>query len=149
MPSKKQRRRRAKERRHDYEVVYVDEVGNELDPEEVAQSETQAKSNGKDPRSSRPSARPRSSGTSRGAMRPVPEPSWTRVLKRGAVFAPFMFVTLWLLGGRDMSSFRIVSQSLFLLVLFVPFSYLVDRMMYRRYVRQKADAPPPRRQRRA
>jgi hypothetical protein len=146
MPSKKQRRRRAKERRHDYEVVYVDETGNELDPEEVARADTEAKTNGKDPRS-RPAARTRASTSTRTAMRPVAEPSWTRVLKRSAVFAPFMFVTLWLLGGRHMSTFRIVTQTFFLLVLFVPFSYLVDRMMYRRYVRQTGDAPPQRQRR--
>jgi hypothetical protein len=34
MSSRKQRRRRAKERRHDYEYVYLDEEGNETEPPE-------------------------------------------------------------------------------------------------------------------
>jgi hypothetical protein len=147
MPSKKQRRRRAKERRHDYEVVYVDEAGNELDPEEVAEHDLKASTNGRKEPPGQPAARTRTAA--RTAVRPVPEPSWPRVLKRGAVFAPFMFVTLWLLGGRHVGSLQIVSQTLFLLVLFVPFSYLIDRMMYRRYLRQTGERPPPQRQRRA
>jgi hypothetical protein len=35
MPSRKQRRREAKSKRHEYETVYLDGEGNELDPEEV------------------------------------------------------------------------------------------------------------------
>ncbi|MDF2749544.1 MAG: hypothetical protein K0T00_719, partial [Gaiellaceae bacterium] len=35
MPSKKQRRRREKLKRHQWEEVYVDEEGRELDPEEA------------------------------------------------------------------------------------------------------------------
>ena len=37
MPTRKQRRRQAKEKRHEYEFVYVDDEGNELDdvPEEL------------------------------------------------------------------------------------------------------------------
>ena len=35
MPSKKQRRRREKLKRHEWEEVYVDEEGRELDPEEA------------------------------------------------------------------------------------------------------------------
>ena len=35
MPSKKQIRRQQKLKRHEYEEVYVDEEGRELDPEEA------------------------------------------------------------------------------------------------------------------
>ncbi len=35
MPTRKQRRRREKEKRHDYEVVYMDADGNEVPSDEV------------------------------------------------------------------------------------------------------------------
>ena len=40
MPTKKQRRRAQKERRHEYETVWVDEEGNELEepPEELVEA---------------------------------------------------------------------------------------------------------------
>jgi Flp pilus assembly protein TadB len=132
MPSRKQRRRRAKERRHEYEIVYVDEEGHEVEapPEEVERRA--ARDNGK------PAAKPAPKGgakkaTKGGSVRAVPPPSWQRVAKRGAVFAPFMAVTLYLLGIR---SWTVLVQTVWLLLLFIPFSYLVDRMMYRRYLRQ-------------
>ena len=84
MPSKKQRRRRAKSRRHDYEYVYVDEDGQEVevDPEELR----------KPARSDDQAARSRGAG-GRGGRRIEP-PSWTRVGKRGLIFAPLMFLTV-------------------------------------------------------
>ena len=71
MASKKQRRRRAKEQRHDY--VWVDGEGNELD--------APAKE-GDEPRSR--------SRQARGKREPQ-APSWNRTLKRGLIFAPIMF----------------------------------------------------------
>ena len=80
MPSRKQRRKRAKDRRHEWEYVYVDETGEEVEaPEEALISR-----NGK--RTPEQRAKPR------GGMREVQPPSWRRVGKRG-----------WLLmasGGR-------------------------------------------------
>src|SRR5436190_15270542 len=136
MPSRKQRRRRAKERRHDYEIVYVDEEGQEVEPPPEEVKPPVARDNG----NRAPKSKPRSGakkGTARaGAARQVPPPSWQRVAKRGSIFAPFMFVTLYLLGGTKHGLAPVVIQTVWLLLLFVPFSYLIDRMMYRRYLRQ-------------
>jgi hypothetical protein len=148
MPSRKQRRRREKERRHEYEVVYVDGEGRELDPEEVTAETRSAKesrrreaaSNGRERTARQPAKR--SSGAS--GMRAVSPPSWRRVLRRGAIFAPFMFLTLWLLGKGHLTSTAIVLETIWLLALFVPFSYGIDRMMYRRYLKQTGGAPPAR-----
>jgi len=133
MPSRKQRRRRAKERRHEYEIVYVDEEGHEVEPPPEEVERRAVRDNGK------PAARPAPRGgakkaTKGGSVRVVPPPSWQRVAKRGAVFAPFMAVTLYLLGIRSLTT--VLIQTVWLLLLFIPFSYLVDRMMYRRYLRQ-------------
>jgi hypothetical protein len=150
MPSRKHRRRREKERRHEYEVVYVDQAGRELDAADV-QAETQAAREAR--KRDKPSAQAqrtpqqRVKGGTAGELRPVSPPSWRRVLRRGAIFAPFMFLTLWLLGKGHLTGTAIVLETIWLLALFVPFSYGIDRMMYRRYI--KAGGSPPARQPRA
>ena len=142
MSSRKQRRRRAKERRHEYEIVYVDEEGQEVEPPPEEVEQKAARDNGK------PAAKPKSkpkAGSNKAAtkagVRQVPAPSWQRVAKRGAIFAPFMFITLYLLSGTKNGLAPVFVQTVWLLLLFIPFSYLVDRMMYRRYLRQIGKLP--------
>lgn len=126
MPSRKQRRRRQKERRHEYEYVYVDERGAEVevDPAEV---EKPAPS----PSKPRPTAE---TARSRGG-REVPPPSWRRVAKRGLIFAPFMFITLLLLDGGQSYDLLAVN-TVVLLAFFLPFSYVLDTVMYRVYLKR-------------
>ena len=154
MPSRKQRRRRQKDRRHEYEYVYVDEEGHELDQDEVEIEEEKpaakgARGNGT---ATRTATKPKQSARKGAAkqpaknIRPVPPPSWKRVLKRGAIFAPFMLLAITLLG-RGLSWPARILETVWLLVLFVPFSYLIDRMMYRRYLRQIGQEPPTRQRR--
>ncbi|SRR6266487_3648225 len=135
MSSRKQRRRRAKERRHEYEIVYVDDEGHEVEPPPEELEQPVARDNGTPAAKSKPKTGAKK-GTKAGAARQVPPPSWQRVAKRGSIFAPFMFVTLYLLGGTKHGLAPVVIQTVWLLMLFIPFSYLIDRMMYRRYLRQ-------------
>jgi hypothetical protein len=122
MPTRKQRRRRAKERRHEYEYVYVDEEGREVEVE-GDEVEEKRRSNGRAPR---PVTR---------AGRVVEPPSWSRIAKRGLLFAPLMFLTITLIDQGTSISVRIVN-TLMLLAFFLPFSYLMDRMLYRASVRR-------------
>lgn len=122
MPTRKQRRRRAKERRHEYEFVYVDEEGREVDVD-GDEVEEKTRSNG---RVSRPVTR---------SGRVVEPPSWQRVAKRGLLFAPLMFLTITLIDRGTPISFRILN-TVMLLAFFLPFSYLMDRMLYRASVRR-------------
>ena len=122
MASKKQRRRRAKEHRHDY--VWVDDEGNELDPEDVPDD------------TSRGPAR-----QARGQRQPQ-APSWTRTFKRALIFAPIMFGTVLLLSPK-LSTETKVTQTLLIVAIFVPFSYLVDRLMYRSHLRRQERARQP------
>jgi hypothetical protein len=126
MPSRKQRRRRQKDRRHDYEYVYVDHEGHELEVEDVPQPSRNGASE-KTP--TKQPARGRRSG------RVVDPPSWQKAARRGALFAPFMFGILYFLN-RDLPLFGVVLNTLILVGFFVPFGYLMDRMMYRAYVRR-------------
>jgi hypothetical protein len=139
MPTRKQRRRRAKEKRHDYEIVYVDSEGKELDAAEIEQQvpPKERRNGGAKPR--QPAAR----STRHGQMQP---PSWNRSLKRGLIFGPIFLATVWLIGrGHGLTPVGAVVQSLLLLVVFVPFSYLLDSMMWRAFQRRQARSTPSKR----
>ena len=135
MPSRKQRRRREKSRRHEYEYVYVDEDGHEV--------EVEPEEEGRSTRSGAQATRPRST---RGG-RKIEPPSWSRVGKRGLIFAPLMFLTVSFLS-KNVSVAQRAYQTLFLLAFFLPFSYLMDSLMYRSYMRRTGAAPPESRRRR-
>jgi hypothetical protein len=126
MPSRKQRRRRAKERRHEWEEVWVDDEGNEVEPP----GDEEPSRNGK-----RAAAPPRR----QSGGRQVQPPSWRRVAKRGLIFAPLMFLTVTLLGGGLTISQRIVNTA-FLLAFFLPFSYGMDALMYRMATKRRGEA---------
>ena len=123
MPSRKQRRRQAKERRHEYEYVYVDDEGHEV---EIDQAELEERRNGKAKRAE-PAAR---------GGRTVQPPSWNRVGKRALLFAPLMFVTVYLLGRDDLSTQQMLVQTFVLLAIFLPFSYFMDSLTHRAYQRR-------------
>jgi hypothetical protein len=122
MASKKQRRRRAKEHRHDY--VWVDDEGNELDPADVP-----------DDTSRGPARQAR-------AQRQPQAPSWTRTFKRALIFAPIMFGTVFLLSPHLATTTKI-TQTMLIVAIFVPFSYFVDRFLYRSFLRRAARAEHP------
>lgn len=138
MAKRKQERRRAKERRHEYEEVWLDADGNELAPDEVdpivtaaaAQTPSQAKEKGK-------------SAPSRGRGRIAQPPSWRRVGKRALIFAPLMFVTVYVIGGTKLTLPGKLLQTVVLLAFFVPFSYAMDSIGYRSYQKRLAQADKP------
>jgi hypothetical protein len=139
MSSKKQRRRRQKERRHEYEFVYVDHEGQEVevDPAELERPKRQETSrNGK----KTPGKQTRGSGR---APRKVDPPSWRKVARRAALFAPLIFVAFSLLDRKQQLDTRVL-LTLFYTAFFVPFMYLMDRAMYRAYLRRTGQAPPAR-----
>jgi hypothetical protein len=125
VPSRKQRRRRAKERRHEWEEVWVDEEGNEVEP--PADDEDAGPS-----RSSKRASAPRQR---QSAGRHVNPPSWRRVGKRGLILAPLMFITVSLLSS-ELTLVQRVGNTVFLLAFFLPFSYAVDALMYRMFVKR-------------
>jgi hypothetical protein len=123
MPSRKQRRRREKSRRHDYEFVYVDEEGREVHADAGELQSSKAKK--ADRNTGRGAATTRRSRT-------VEPPSWRRVLRRGLLFGPLMFLTVYLLSPR-FTLIQKVAQTLVLLAFFLPFSYFMDALMYRAF----------------
>ena len=129
MATQKQRRRRAKEKRHDYDLVYVDEEGVERP---VERDEAPKKPPGRVGGSAAgKSQKAKSSSASSRRGREAKPPSWNKVLKRGAIFAPIFFITVMLLGGSKMTLAGAFVQSALLLAVFIPFSYFMDRVVYR------------------
>lgn len=116
MATRKQRRRREKGQRHDY--VWVDDDGNEVEPD-GEQAET--------------------SKGSRSPVRSAREPqapSWRRTFKRGAIFAPIMLATVFLLSP-DLPLATKLTQTALIVAIFVPFSYFIDRLFYRSFLRRQ------------
>jgi hypothetical protein len=129
MPSRKQRRRRAKERRHEWEEVWVDDEGNEVEP--PTEDETPS------PNVKRTSAPARR----QTGGRQVNPPSWRRIGKRGLIFAPLMFLTVSFLSS-ELSTAQKLMQTAFLLAFFLPFSYAMDALMYRMFLRRGGAVGP-------
>ena len=125
MASRKQRRRRKKDRRHEWEYVYVDDEGREV---EATDDDLSISRNGT--RTQREPAKAKATG-----VREVQPPSWRRVAKRGLIFAPLMFLTVTFLSG-ELTLPKRVANTAFLLAFFLPFSYAMDALMYRMYVRR-------------
>jgi hypothetical protein len=135
VPSKKQRRRRQKGRRHEYEYVYVDEEGREIEGGEEEEEAAPA------PRSS--AGRTKSPAKAAGGRggRTVEPPSWRRVGRRALLLGPVLFLLMFLLKPKDANSGAIVVQALFFLLIFLPFSYMMDSMLYRNYMKRTGQAP--------
>ena len=145
MPSRMQRRRREKSFRHEYEYVYVDDEGRDVEPDAAvaveapvdARVDTPAK-----PTAAKKRDEPRkraASAPARAGRRGVEPPSWRRTLRRAAVLTPFMFIMVYVLN-RDYSPVQNAVTTVTLLLVFVPFSYLLDSVMWRAFQRREARA---------
>ena len=138
MPTRKQRRRAQKERRHEYETVWVDAEGNELDePPEEELAAAPAKRD-------TPKSKPRAKATQQRGGREIrvpPPPSWQRAAKRAAILGAVVFVFIYLVGAKN-GGHNPASALLLALIytlLFVPFQYTIDRFAHNRWQR-RADA---------
>jgi hypothetical protein len=129
VPSRKQRRRREKLKRHEYEYVLETDDGEEVVLDRPT-PET-ARTNGK----ARSDAAPKDR---RG--REIPKPTLTRVLRRTAIFAPLILVVVFLTSGKSSTTAEKVYTAVMLLAFFIPFSYLVDVVMYRMMTRRQERA---------
>ena len=128
MPSRKQRRRRAKLQRHEYEYVVETEEG-EVPVERLRDAAA-------------PRADGRNGSASGGAVvdrrgRVIEKPTLRRVLRRAAIFAPLLFLFVWFTGRDELGVAGVAIQGLVLVAFFIPFSYLVDSMVYRTMLRRR------------
>ena len=142
MPSRKQKRREAKNKRHEYEFVYLDSEGNELEepPEElVAPAKAKASSNGSKAAASKQQAPQKTSG-----RREPQAPSWERAVKRALILGAVVFA-LFAFTNRKGGYTSALPLALIYTLLFIPFTYMVDRYAYNRYkARQERGPSAPR-----
>ena len=125
MATQKQRRRRAKEKRHDYDLVEIDDEGNE---KILSSSDLKAQSGSKPSAGTRPSSKQSSSTSKSKPPRCTPQPpSWPRVAKRSALFAPIFLATVLLISGNRLSFAGAVMQT------------LPDEEPWRRYIQLMLD----------
>lgn len=144
MPSRKQKRREAKSKRHEYEFVYVDEEGNEVDdvPDEVLESKERR--NGTRPAAAKGAKQP-AKGAQRGGRpgRAPQPPSWRRSFRRAAILGAIVFVFFSFAGGKSNSRYALAAElTVMYTALFVPFTYAIDRFAYRRWQARQSAAPP-------
>jgi len=119
MATKRQRRRREKLQRHEYELVEVDEQGREraIKPDNKQEG-----------------SRPGKLVDHRGRV--IPEPSWNRALKRGLIFAPILGILIFAMGGNISTPAKILNV-LVLLLIFLPMTYFMDRVLYNRVLKRQ------------
>ena len=128
MPSRKQRRRREKLQRHEYEYVVENEEGEEVQVDRF--------------RDVTSGARPGANGGSKETVpldrrgRPMPKPSFQRALRRGGLLAPLILIFVYLTGG-DLSPIGVILNTVILLAFIIPFTYLLDSVMYRSVQRRQ------------
>lgn len=138
MPTRKQRRRREKNFRHEYETVLLDSDGTEhaLDPDELRterEARAQARAEAR-PKPARKGAQPARRSRS---LREVAPPSWQRAFRRGGMMGGVMLVAFVFLFKSAPVGLRL-AWGLFYAVAFVPLTYWIDRTAYRAYQRRLA-----------
>lgn len=136
MPTKKQRRRRQKGRRHDYEFVYVDDEGREVEVEPEELEQPRSPRNGK-----RDAKRQPQKGRDGRPAREVAAPSWTKVGKRALIFFPLIFLAFSFINGGQAIGTRLAVTVVYT-AFFIPFMYVMDRTMYRSYLKRTGQLPP-------
>jgi hypothetical protein len=136
MPTRTQRRRRQKELRHEYEYVYVDEEGRELEVDPDEGDDRNSRRNGK-----RDTKRPAQKSRQGRPVRPVAPPSWRRVGKRALLFGPLIFVAFSVINSGQPIVGRLAVSAIYT-AFFVPLMYLMDRAMYRSYLRRSGQELP-------
>jgi hypothetical protein len=133
MPTRKQRRRELKAKRHEYEEVWVDAEGNELDepPPELLEREQEKKSRAT---GAKATATQQKKPAQRGARREPQPPSWNRAVKRAALLGVVVFFLFSLSSKGSNRYLSALVPAVIYTALFIPFTFLLDRFAYRRYV---------------
>jgi hypothetical protein len=136
MPTRKQRRRREKTFRHEYGFVMNDEEGNEI---ELAGSDLRA--NKGTPAKAKATVKTDAKGkTSRRLVRDPEPPSWRRSARRAAMWSPAIVAVSYLIL-RGLTVPVRIAFGVGYAVFFVPMTYWMDALAYRRFERRKLSPP--------
>ncbi|MBV8256537.1 MAG: hypothetical protein JO073_01845 [Actinobacteria bacterium] len=138
MPTRKQRRREAKSKRHEYEFVYVDDEGHELDepPDGADEARPVVRRNGTKPDNTAQKKKQQPTRGGRAARIPQP-PSWQRAAKRALFLGVVVFVLFYIGGKGGNKTLNAAGLAALYTLLFIPFTYFIDRFAYQRYQRRE------------
>ncbi len=137
MPTRKQRRRREKGRRHEYEYVYVDDEGHEV---EVDEPEPAKPVKAAAPARTTKSGKPAAKGKTTSARRTPQPPSWSRSAKRSLPWGGVMVLLMLVLLRSQPLAGRIFFALVYAL-LFIPFTYWVEKLAWQRHLKQTGQLP--------
>ncbi|MGD0273543.1 MAG: hypothetical protein ABSB96_07435 [Gaiellaceae bacterium] len=132
MATKKQRRRREKDRRHEYEYVYIDEEGNEVEVEQPPPSPKEKQ---------RRAAVSSNSRRPAAGVRPVQPPSWRFMRKQVLIFYFILLAAFSILYRGPI--WKSAGIAALYTALMLPLMWMMQRMMYRSYLRRTGQLPPP------
>ncbi len=122
-----------KERRHEYETVWVDGEGNELEepPDEIAAPARERRDSGK------PTAKPQQQRGGR-AVRVPPPPSWQRATRRSLILGGVVFALFYVIGSKNghHDLFSALEIAVIYTALFIPFTFMIDRFTHNRWQRR-------------
>ncbi|HTZ06987.1 MAG TPA: hypothetical protein VMB53_14720 [Gaiellaceae bacterium] len=141
MPTRKQKRRAAKGQRHEHEFVWVDSEGQEVDapPDAPAAPDAKSRNGGAPPTAQKAKQQPAQKGR---AGRTVQPPSWQRAARRAAILGVVVFVMFSILErGHNPTWYSALGPALIYTALFIPFTYVIDRYAYNRYLAKTGQAP--------
>jgi len=141
MPTRKQKRRDLKAKRHEYEFVYVDDDGNEVEapPEESVSTKSRA--------DAKPAAKKSSAPARSSRVRTPQPPSWQRAGRRAVILGAVVFVLFTFTARKGHNAYlTALVPAVIYTVLFIPFTYAIDRFAYRRYqAREQGGGTPKKR----
>jgi hypothetical protein len=132
MPTRKQRRRRSKDFRHDVRVFEIDEEGNEVPIAELRQRDEKPKA-----AAAKGKQKPQPRDKKGRPVKAVPPPSWERAFKRGGLMGGLMLVAFLFLFKNAALELRI-AWGVFYALAFIPLTYWIDRTAHRTYLRRVA-----------
>ena len=132
MATKKQRRRRDKELRHEYEYVYIDEEGNEV---EVEQPPPSAKEKERRAAVTKNGRRPVA------GVRPVQPPNFQFMRKQALIFY-FILFAAFSIFSKGAAIWVSALIALAYTALMLPLMWMMQRTMYRSYLRRIGQLPP-------
>ena len=141
MPTRKQRRRAQKAKRHEYEYVYVDgrATRSTVAPERAEELASRERNGSKPAAPTKQAQRARRRASARS-----PPPSWSRVLKRGgSLGAAHLRRSSSFVADSGTAGARALAQRVVYTAFFIPFTYLMDRFAYRAYLRRGGETRRP------
>ena len=108
--------------------MYLDSEGNEVEPDEVETNKAP-----KAPTRSASSSKRSSSSPSKSRLFREPKPpSWSRAIRRGAIFMPILIAVV-LITNRNQSALSIAPVAIVFTGLVIPFGYFTDHLAWRAY----------------